>query len=269
MKRALVLLVFLPVLVAQTLHIEKGETRKGDLLVYKKDVVIDGRLLGNLMVFKGNAEIRGEVSKDVIVAFGELNLSSSAKVKGDVVVLGGKVHKEKGAEVGGEVIRLYLRAREELGWKGVSLLRNFTSFLLWLVFIILLLYIFPRPIQFTASYMGENLSITAGYGLFLLFLSAVLMVVFILLSAIIIGIPFLLLLVFLIIAAVLFGKVSFFLFLGRALLPGVGSPYLQAIVGLLLYSLLLFVPYLAVLVKFIGLIMSFGAVFLTRFGTKI
>ncbi len=268
MKKFLLFFLMISFLSAHQYVVKEGEVYKGDLIAYKTNALVGGVVTGNVIVLKGNVEIRGKVEKDVIVILGSLNLGPKAEVKGDAVVLGGEVHKEKGAEVAGEIVRLSLNLKNEIGWTRISLIKNITSFLLWLVFAIFLLYVFPRNLQFASAYIEENFWKTMGYGFALLIATGVLMVIFSLLSLLVVGIPFLLLLVFWILAAALFGKVSFFLFLGKILLKN-RSYYLQALMGLLVYAVFLFVPFLSALVRFFSVIFAFGVVYLTRFGTKI
>jgi hypothetical protein len=84
--------------------LESGETIRGDLLVYGGDVKLeeDSKVDGDVILFGGNLTAAGEIDGDVTVWGGNVKIKSSATVRGAVHAIGGNVDREEGADVRGE-----------------------------------------------------------------------------------------------------------------------------------------------------------------------
>lgn len=61
------------------------------------------RIEGNVVAIMGSADIDGEVTGEVTVVMGPLNLGQNAVVRGDVTVVGGALNRAPGAQVLGRV----------------------------------------------------------------------------------------------------------------------------------------------------------------------
>ena len=86
--------------------LESGDTFEGDLVVFGGNVTIedDADLNGNLVVFGGTISSGGNVSGDVVIIGGQVELVENAVVSGDLVTIGGQVDRAEGAVVKGEVV---------------------------------------------------------------------------------------------------------------------------------------------------------------------
>lgn len=71
------------------------------------DVIIeaDERIVGDVVIMKGSAVVKGEIDGDIVAIFGNIELDSTGYVMGDVVSVGGKIYREKDSYVGGDVVQ--------------------------------------------------------------------------------------------------------------------------------------------------------------------
>jgi hypothetical protein len=94
------LLVSLPpgatTVTAKQLGIINGQARVGNFRLATGE-----RLTGNLLVLRGNAELSGRLSGNIVVLDGDLVLHEGALVGGDALVIGGHI-RERGGAVQGE-----------------------------------------------------------------------------------------------------------------------------------------------------------------------
>ena len=58
---------------------------------------VNGRTLGNVRVFAGNAFLNGSVDGNVLVFGGNVTLTSSARIGGQVFIFGGHLHQDPSA----------------------------------------------------------------------------------------------------------------------------------------------------------------------------
>lgn len=64
----------------------------------------DDVIEGNMVVMRGDIEIRGEVDGDVVVMYGDVQIENQAIVGGDVVAIGGKISQDRYSTVHGNQI---------------------------------------------------------------------------------------------------------------------------------------------------------------------
>jgi len=78
--------------------------RSGDIMRVGSDITIaeDQEVQGDVLAIRGDVNVDGRVSGNVVSMGGDVRLSSTARVDGDVVCMGGKLHEEPGATVGGQ-----------------------------------------------------------------------------------------------------------------------------------------------------------------------
>lgn len=84
---------------------ERSRTRRGDLVRIGGNVtVVRGELVnGDVVAVFGSANVNGEVTRDVTVVLGSLQLGPNAVVRGNVTVVGGGLERAAGARVFGKV----------------------------------------------------------------------------------------------------------------------------------------------------------------------
>lgn len=83
----------------------RPQVRDGDLVRFGGGVTVskDERIQGEVVAIFGGADIDGEVTRDVTVIMGPLNLGPNAVVRGNVTVVGGPLNRAAGAMVSGKI----------------------------------------------------------------------------------------------------------------------------------------------------------------------
>ncbi len=242
-------------------------------------VLIEGEVKESVITFGCEVIISGEVG-DVVIGFGSnITLKSSAVVRGDVISLGGTFNKEPGCIIEGDTI--YFKTPEDItkfffkGFMGpfipLLLIIKLISVFIWFILALLMVAFFPRQISFASSQIRKSFWPVFGTGLLsgIIYTGIVIFSAF--LSLVLIGIPILLSLIIIGLIIKIFGRVVIFYFFGESLASAFGkgkiSPFLAVILGLILVSLISFIPVLGVLFTFCLSIIGWGAVIRTKFGT--
>jgi hypothetical protein len=285
-----------------------GQTIKGNLLVYGGNVDLhDGSQVdGDVTVFGGNLTISGDIEGDVTVWGGNVNIESTATIRGKVVSVGGKVNRQEGADVRGDEMeglpfrvppipplpRVPVPPRvphvrpEHLGPRGNEFLtragnafRSAFGILVMVVLGVLVVAFLPRHTETVAetmvkvpveSFVSGLVGLVAGtVALVAVAITAGLLMLTICLAPL----GLLLLLPFLIVGvAVLLGWIAAGLLLGvkvlRALTHKEPNHVTAVAVGILLLSLLSFIPCLGGALVLIVVTWSLGAVIYSLFGTR-
>lgn len=297
MKNKIILALFLFFLVSGSLPLQcqQSFTLKKEIYVAKDEVqdnvvtfggevVVEGRVKESVIAFGGKITIAGEVGHLVLGFGANILLRPTAVVKGDVASLGGSLEKEPGCRVDGDTI--YFKTSEDIkellkeGLKGIlsiSLLPIFLIFKLlslsiWLLLGVLMAVLFPRQISSASNQIRKSFLSVFAIGFVAIIIFTGLAVFSALLCLILIGIPMLLALIFLAIVIKIFARVTVFYFFGESLMAAFGKTKPSAIaatlLGLVLVSLITFIPILGLLISFFLSIIGWGATLKTKFGTK-
>lgn len=98
MKKCLVVLLFLAVLCLPAIA---GAASLENMVRIGEDVEVTTgtTTVGNVVLFNGNATVRGRVRENVVVIMGDVCLEDEAVVDGNVVAVGGRVTKSPTAQV--------------------------------------------------------------------------------------------------------------------------------------------------------------------------
>ncbi|NOR52562.1 MAG: hypothetical protein GQ536_00520 [Candidatus Aminicenantes bacterium] len=274
---------FLPLQSQESFTMGKDITVEEDevqniIIAFGGDVLVKGKVLESVIAFGGTITISGEVG-DLVLGFGAcITLKSSAVVKGDVAALGGTLKKEYGSTVKGDTI--YFETPEDitkflpLGLTGTLipfLLFKLISVFIWFFLALLVTAFFPHQISFASSQIRKSFWPVFGTGLLSIIVFTGLMIFAALLCLILIGIPILFCLIILGFIIKVFGRVVLFFFFGESLMNAFGksksSPILIVILGLILVSIITFIPIVGFLFSFCLSIIGWGVVLRTKFGT--
>lgn len=262
--------------------VSSGETRD-NVVTFGSDVVIEGTVRKNVFAVGGTITISGEVGDSVVGIGARIALKSTAVIKRDLVGLGGTIEKEPGFRVDGDTV--YFKGSDisakylDKGFAGIFslsllpiiLIFKLVNIIVWFLLAVVVASLFPRQMTFAASQVRTNFWPTLGTGLvaYVLFVFAI--IVAALLCIILIGIPILLTLAMAGLAIKIFGKVALFYFFGESLSRSLHRPAVSplggALLGLLLISLIGFIPILGFLFTFVISLIGWGAVLRTKFGT--
>jgi len=277
-----------------SLHGQQGLVLKKDIVVAEGEVqdnvitlggnvLIEGEVKQDIVAFGGSITVRGRVGGDIVGVGSDIALESSAIVNGDVYSIGGVLDKEQGCVIKGDTV--YFKTSEDVSkflketFRSIFtvsfipfiLITKLLLFFIWFIIAIVIAALLPRQISFASSQIRKSFWPVFGIG----FLSIIIYVGFVIFSAILcfvlIGIPILLFFVILGIAVQIFGRVIIFYFLGESLFKVFGkskiSPLGAVIIGLVLFTLIRFIPIIGFLFSFCLSILGWGVVIRTKFGT--
>jgi hypothetical protein len=263
----------------KTIVVAGGETQKG-IVSFGGNVTVEGRIKENIIVFGGSLVLSGEVG-DSVVGFGSrITLESTAVIKGAIASIGGVLNKEHGCVIEGDTV--YFKGGEDIGRLlsgGILafplvpffLIIKLIGFFVWLLIALVAVALFPRHLALASGQIRTAFWPVAATGLVTIILFSGLVIVFAFLSLILIGIPFLLILAAFGLAVKIFGQVALFLFFGESLGRSVNrrtpSPAAAAVIGLILVSLIKFIPILGFLFSFVLSVIGWGVAIRTKFGT--
>lgn len=303
------------VIFGNDLTIEAGEVTS-DAVVFGGDVRVEGKVIGDVATIGGSAWVDGEITGDLAVVGGTARLRSNALVRGDVVAVGGQLEIDDDADVRGEIVEVPFGPQLSIDWPEVGNMNPFRHAgrwydfsparhvfdFIWEIFGLILLAILAclallfarRPVERVSERVAAEpfKAGLVGLATMILFWPLVLLVV-IILTISIIGIPLLLLVPFAILAALI---VAFVGYVGVAHRLGhfarrrfgwrIDNPYAVLLVGLGLIQVWSFVgealdigvgpiKFFAVmflsfgfLVGFLAWLVGIGGAVLTRFGTR-
>lgn len=93
---------------------EKKYLRKSEIAIrYKGDAEIaeDEFIKGDVIILKGVLVVNGEVDGTILAIYGDVELEDEAYVHGDVIAINGKVWREEDAKVKGDIVETDNRSR--------------------------------------------------------------------------------------------------------------------------------------------------------------
>ena len=272
------LAAFQGVIMQKDITVAAGESQD-NVFTLGGNAVVDGTVRESVVAFGGTITVSGEVGKDVVGLGSRILIKSTAVVKGQVVALGGTLEKEPGCTIQGDTV--YFKGPEigDQVLKGIfswSLIPVILIIKLIIVFVWLMLALvgaalLPKPLALAAGELRKSFWLVFAIG-FLAHIVFIGLIIFAaLLSIILIGIPVLLALVAAAVIIKVFGRLVVFYFFGESLLRAFGSRNASAIgivlMGLLVFSLISFLPIFGFLFGLVMNIVGWGIAIRTKFGT--
>ncbi len=246
---------------AQSLHVnDRGHVGNG-IVAGAGDVNLEGEVKRSVNIYTGNAEVSGSIGRELTMAGGSLTLTNTARVGGNLsarVHQLNEVHIADGATIAGKRdIQVQVRKNQftrprfylhQAVWFAAAMLVG------WLG-----LVLFPAFFQATTRAVGSGWS-SLGVGVGVLAGVPVAMVVA---AVTLVGIPVSLMLLAVYLPAIYLAKIWVGAFLGRMLLKPAGATkgdwLLGLLVGLLLLTIVEFIPYLGGLVRLGVVCLGLGA----------
>jgi len=264
--------------------VEKGEVARDDVIAVGGNVRIDGRARRDVVVVGGKLVVNGEVNGSVSAVGGTLVLGPGARVEQDVVVVGSRLERHQSARIGGEFVNVSIGygfnewfQPMHWGWGGWW---GFTPFawvartgqlFYWLLLALMAVALLGDRVSSAAHAISREPLRLGVIGVVAVFALCCAFVVLLVLSFLIIGIPFLLALFFMVPLAYIFGIVAVFQVVGNRVMHMVGRPEASQIAivltGGLVMGILRYVPFFGSMLWFFALLVGLGSVFATRFGT--
>jgi hypothetical protein len=263
----------------EDIYVAKDEVQD-NIISFGGRVIVEGRVRKSIIAFGGSITLSGEVEDSVVGIGTAVKLRSSAVIKGDAASLGGTLEKEDGCVIKGDTI--YFKGGKDLSrllsggiltfpLMPILLIIKLIGFFIWLFVALVMAALFPRQLALASSQIRTAFWPIVGTGVTVFILFSGLIIVFAFLSFVLIGIPFLLLLAAFGLVVKIFGQVTLFYFvggsLGRSPSRRNAAPLAAVVVGLLIISLIKFIPILGFLFSFCLSIIGWGVTIRTKFGT--
>ncbi|MEN8154676.1 MAG: hypothetical protein ABFR75_11715 [Acidobacteriota bacterium] len=274
MKRSFLIIFFIPILSLLLLsgvekenkHIVYKETVADNILSVGKNIIIEGIVEKSVIKIGGTISIKGVVKKDVVCLNSKVDIIKDAKIGGDLIVIGGELIRPEKINVKGEVHYLNFSLNKidtslmsfMINPKSIDLLKTLLV-IMSLIIALIVFGILPKKIIRASEILDENKLRTGALGL-LSFISFILLfLIFIILSFVYIGIPFLFVLMLAVIIMFIFGRTVLYYHLGAKVVDifnfPVYSPAFFILIGVIVYLVLNFIPFLGyVLLKILALL---------------
>ena len=235
---------------AEEVGVQWEKTRRIFKVVNDYELAAD-EVLTSLIIIAGNVRLEGSVTGNVLVLGGNVELTPSAQVSGTLHLIGGEVagniEKIANLQVSNRwqmipaAVELVMHPRTL--WeipKETELRLMLVKFVLFLFMYLLVVAIFPRPINAVSEMLTHR---PVGSILFSALMLVVIPLILALLTLSIIGVPFMLLGLSVLLPLAICGKAAIFLTLGGTLFSGRLKP-LAVIFGYILYFMATALPYI-------------------------
>lgn len=263
--------------------ISAGETQK-KVFSLGGNIIVDGQILEDVAAIGGTVTINGEVGGSVVGIGSKIIIKSGAVIRQDVVALGGSLEKEPGCVIRGDTVyfqtaeisdRLFrlgpVHAILSLKFSPFFLVLKLVSVLVWAFLALIGVTLLPKQIVFASEQVKKSFWPTFAYGLLAVIIFTVLVLISALLCLVIIGIPMLISIVLIGLAVKIFGRLALFYLIGKSFLDAFRTTqvniYLVVLSGLLLITLISYLPVLGTLISLGVEITGWGIAIRTKFGT--
>jgi hypothetical protein len=240
----------------------------GDLTSFGGSVEIKGEMRGNVTAFNSNVIIAGVLQGDMTLFGGTVLLNNGSEVHGQIDLYGARQLNEQGTPQGAVVNDhashpWFPHRMDEFSFP-------FWSLVIWLVAGVALITLLPEHVMFVRTTMTTKTRRSILIGLLSILLAPAVLAV---LVALILPIPLVLILALVFIVGWLLGTVAVGWIVGERILLAVAPRYntrlIDVVVGLTVLVLVGSIPYIGWLISFGVGLLGLGAVFLSRFGTRL
>lgn len=249
-----------------------GESEvSGGVVAGAGNLSLAGSIAKDVYLGAGNVTISNSVGGDINAGTGQLRLTSKAKVGGSITYWSDRdLSLDSNAKVAGTVSKKTFPARTQVSTEkvlgvlaGVNLFLKIISFVSILILGFLLLHFFPKFADETVATLKARPLASLGFGLLALILTPI---AFVLLLISIVGIPLALILLALYLISLFVVRIFVVYWAGQALLNQGGRQagrFLTFFLGLVVFTIISFVPIVSGIVAFFVLLFGLGAVLLT------
>ena len=231
-------------------HIQQTETRRIFKIINDYQLA-KGEVLTTLVIIAADASLQGQVTGNVLVIGGDVQLSTESQVNGTLHIIGGQLTGNTQGVANLHVSNdwhlvpaaVHLAMHPHNLW-GISKQANFRLTLIklgfFLLMYLLIVAVLSKPINEISKLFARRPIGSILFGILMLVMIPFALAV---LTLSIIGVPFMLLTLSLLVPLAICGKAAIFLTLGSTLFSGRWRP-LAVIFGYLLYFMATSVPYI-------------------------
>ncbi len=231
-------------------HIQRRETRRIFKIINDYQLA-EGEVLTTLVIIAADARLQGQVTGNVLVIGGDVQLSPAAQVNGTLHIIGGQItgntqsvadlHVSNGWHLVPAAVHLAMHPHT---FWGISKQANFRLTLIKIGFsllmYLLIVAVLSKPINEISELFARRPISSILFGILTL---VMIPFFFAVLTVSIIGVPFMLLSLSLLVPLAICGKAAIFLTLGSTLFSGRWRP-LAVIFGYILYFMATSLPYI-------------------------
>lgn len=249
--------------------VASNEVVCGDITTFGGTLAIDGIVRGDVVAFNSDIVISGTVDGHISLYGGRVTLQSGCQINGDIDLYGGSWTK-------GDTIQLQGAVNDHaknVNWLFTSIGGFGFSFWTWLIWIalgIMLTTLLPEHVMLVRTTVMSKMRRSAIIGLLSMLLAPLVLIVLI---ALVLSIPLAIIVGIGLIAAWGLGTVSVGWQVGEYVIHKVAPHYntrlMQIVVGLTVLVLAESLPYIGWLITVGVGLLGLGAVFLSRFGTRL
>jgi cytoskeletal protein CcmA (bactofilin family) len=249
-----------------TVDLAAGES-VDTLVAVNSEAQVAGTVRETLVIVNQTATVSGEVGRDAIVVNSTLRLEPTARIAGDVVLINGELSQADGAVIGGDVVE---RSGAAMGaeFRRVTAAVSFVAWLgMTLLFVVAALgwaAVGGRTLSAIAGLLGARPGLTAVAAvIFWIVVPIIAVIAFFTVIGIPIGITLLV-----VILPLLWGlgyvvtatRLGFFLADLRRTSPDLDRPYLEAVLGVVIFQLIGLIPIVGGIVVALAGLFGAGAI---------
>jgi cytoskeletal protein CcmA (bactofilin family) len=214
---------------------------EGDVAVFGGNLTVLGSVENDAAVFGGNIRNKGMIEGDLFVAGGTVALDSGSVVEGEISMIGGSVNRDTNAVVNGEIKSIDIGQLNKVLPKIATAFRfpgrfsgmpglpwsparhifgtfiTLSALIVLYVLNLLVLVIFPKPIEHIVGKIQSNvwISVACGVGIEILYVPLI-----VLFAVSIIGIPIIPLFILAVLVGLLFGSTAISMIIGERIKKG-------------------------------------------------
>ncbi|GAC1387083.1 MAG: hypothetical protein NVSMB33_16640 [Ktedonobacteraceae bacterium] len=249
--------------------VDTDEVECGNLTTFGGTVAVNGEVKGDVVAFNSDIVIAGTVDGNIDMYGGNVTLQSEAHIHGDIHLYGGHWVEGKHTHINGEVIDHTKRVDWLFADNG-GFRFSFWFLLIWVALGVLLTSLLPEHVMIVRTTVVSKTRRSAVIGLLSVLLTPPVLIVLI---ALVLSIPLAIIVGLGLLAAWALGTVAVGWLVGEYMLrkvaPQQNTRLMQVVVGLTVLVLAGSLPYIGWLISMGAGLLGFGAVFLSRFGTRL
>ena len=249
--------------------IDYNRVECGNLTTFGGTVAINGEVRGNLVAFNSEIVIAGTVDGNIELYGGSVALQSGSHVHGEIHLYGGHFTQGQSSKLESSVID----RTKNLDWlisANGSFRFSFWSLVLWVAIGVLLTSFFPEHVMLVRTTVVNKTKRSLVIGLLSISLAPPVLIV---LVALVLSIPLAIIVGLILIVAWILGTVAVGWLVGDyvvgKLAPQHNTRLVQIVVGMTVLVLAGSLPYIGWLISIGTGVLGLGAVFLSRFGTRL
>ena len=240
-------------------HVDEDEIVLGNIVLFSGDAVIEGKVEGDVVAFAGDVTVNGEITGDVVCLGGIINRGPEGSIGGDQVTLASGLNisiVRELPQIGSNILSPFLG----LGLRIVSLLS-------FMVLAVLISVLVPSHIISMGNYLEKNYLRTGLIGILTLVATPIICIA---LFLTIIGIPLIPLFLVVLVLAGFVGYTGLANKIGEKIVSALGFTWPQPInvvIGILVLWAILKIPVLKLFIFLVLVLLSLGIIIDTKFGT--